>query len=151
MSNNLDDLIKRLDKLENNLGETAAPKLKNLFEKSVSNAIIKWYKDYDPQFYNRTYNFRQTVKSARVSGGKNLITMTVDSGYMKSYDGWNGEKLQPSTAFDYFFDKGFHGHGRWLMHVSQPPQQTVTSDIITGFNGQANRILRDVVKNILKK
>jgi hypothetical protein len=117
----------------------------------VRYSLVDYYNDYNPQAYQRTNNFMNVLKSARTSGKGNVISMSVDSGYMNSYPSWiGGNKLQPSTAFDFFFMGGEHGNGRWMMKQSLPPYMYVDADIESGFGGYINKIIDKEVDKILK-
>ena len=151
MSNSgLDDLIKKLDRIENHLGEEIAPAVNDLLKESVRRSLIDWYNDYEPESYKRTYNFMKILDNTKTSGRGNLITMTIDSGSMNYYPGFANSALQPSTAFDFFFVKGEHGHGKWMMHQSIPPYIHVESDIYDGFGGRINKVINNTIEKILK-
>jgi hypothetical protein len=152
MSGNLtDDWNKQLIDLKEHIAEKIAPEVNKLFKESVSYSLVDYYNDYNPQAYQRTNNFMNVLKSARTSGKGNVITMSVDSGYMNSYPSWiGGNKLQPSTAFDFFFMGGEHGHGRWMMKQSLPPYMYVDADIESGFGGRIDKIIDKEVDKILK-
>lgn len=148
--NGLDDLIKKLDRIENHLAEEIAPDVNELLKESVRFSLIDWYNDYDPQDYQRTHNFMNILNSTRTSGKGNLITMYVDSGSIGNYPGFWGQKLQPSTAFDFMFIDGEHGHGKWMMYQSLPPYMYVDTDISDGFGGRINKIINNKIEKILK-
>ena len=59
--NDLNDLIKKLDRVQNHLGEEIAPAVNKLLKESVSRSLIDWYNDYDPEDYKRTYNFMRIL------------------------------------------------------------------------------------------
>ncbi|MBQ4523313.1 MAG: hypothetical protein IJA10_10240 [Lachnospiraceae bacterium] len=149
--NDLDDLIKKLDRIENHLGEEIAPAVNKLLKESVVRSLVDWYNDYDPKYYKRTNNFMNVIANTRASGKKNIIVMTVDSGCMDLYPGFFGQSLQPSTAFDYMFMNGEHGHGYWMMHQSIPPYMYVEDDIYDGFGGRINKIMNSTIEKILKR
>lgn len=149
--NDLNDLIKKLDRIENHLGEEIAPAVNRLLQESVARSLVDWYNDYDPEYYKRTNNFMSVMTNTRTSGNGNLITMTVDSGSMNSYPGFFGQSLQPSTAFDFMFMNGEHGHGRWMMHQSIPPYMYVEDDIYDGFGGRINKVINSTIERILKR
>lgn len=151
MAKDLKDLIKKLDELDN-LADRCKPKLHELFRESVSMSLIDFYNSYDPKEYERTHNFLDGVyKSAKTDTNKNIITFSVDSSYMGGYNGWSGHNyLDPSKAYDMFFERGQHGSGRWLMKTSIPPFMQVDDDINDAFGGRATKILNDEIKNILK-
>lgn len=157
--NDLNDLIKKLDRIENHLGEEIAPAVNRLLQESVARSLVDWYNDYDPEYYKRTNNFMSVMTNTRTSGKGNLITMTVDSGSMNSYPGFFGQSLQPSTAFDFMFMNGEHGHDRkgfegkhhWMMHRSLPPYMYVERDIESGFGGRLDKIINNRIEEILRK
>lgn len=146
----LEQMIHNLNRIENHLAEEVAPKVNELLKESVRYALVDWYNDYDPQSYERTYNFMKILDNTKTSGKGNLLVMTVDSGSMSNYPGWMGQKLQPSTAFDYFFMNGEHGNGELLKHVSIPPYMYVDADISSGFDGRINKIIDETVDKIMK-
>lgn len=149
--NDLNDLIKKLDRVQNHLGEEIAPAVNRLLQESVARSLVDWYNDYDPEYYKRTNNFMSVMANTRTSGKGNLITMTVDSGSMNSYPGFFGQSLQPSTAFNFMFMNGEHGHGRWMMHQSIPPYMYVEDDIYDGFGGRINKVINSTIERILKR
>lgn len=166
-NNGLDDLIKKLDRIENHLSEEIAPEVNELLKESVRFSLIDWYNDYDPQDYQRTYNFMNILNNTRTIGKGNLITMYVDSGSMSNYPGWNGygygnsytigksekysnQKLNASIAFDFMFMNGEHGHGKWMMHQSLSPYMYVDADIRDGFGGRINKVINNKIEKILK-
>lgn len=147
----LNDLIKKLDRIENHIGEEIAPSVNKLLKESVLVSLVAWYNDYKPKTYDRTYNFMKILDNTRASGKGNVIYMSVDSGSMNLYKGYSNKPLQPSTAFDFFFMNGEHGHGNWLMHTSTPPYLYVESDIYNGFGGRINDAINDAIGKILRK
>lgn len=150
--NDLDDLIRKLDRIENHLAEEIAPQVNNLLKESVSRSLIDWYNDYDPKIYQRINNFMNILNNTWTSGKGNLLTMTVDSGSMNSYPSFfGGSSLQPSTAFDFMFMNGEHGHGKWMMHRSIPPYMYVEADIYDGFGGRINKVINSTIERILRK
>lgn len=166
-NNGLDDLIKKLNRIENHLAEEIAPDINELLKESVKSSLIDWYNDYNPQDYIRTNNLMNILENTRTSGKGNLLTMFVDSGSMNNYPGWNGygygnsytigksekysnQKLNASIAFDFMFMNGEHGHGKWMKHQSLPPYMYVDADIVSGFNGRANKVINDKIGKILK-
>ena len=159
MARTLDDLAKKLEVIENHLAEEVAPQVNELLKESVRFALIDWYNDYDPRSYIRTYNFMKILKGTRTSGKGNLLTLSIDSGYMDSYKGFDDppyeeyvrKKLQPSTAFDYMWMEGEHGHGNWMMHKSIPPYMYVERDIADGFGGRLDKIVNKKIDEILRK
>ncbi len=149
--NDLNDLIKKLDRVQNHLGEEIAPAVNELLNESVYRSLIDWYNDYDPEDYERTNNFMRILESTRTSAKGNLITMTVDSDSMNSYPGFFNQSLQPSTAFDFMFMNGEHGHGHWMMHQSTPSYLYVESEIYSGFKGKVNKVINNTIERILKR
>jgi hypothetical protein len=152
VAKDIDDFARKLDRLQNHMAEEVAPEVNKLFKESVQYSMVDYYNDYDPLAYQRTYNFMNgVINSARTSGKGNILTMSVDSGFMSSYSSWiGGRDLQPSTAFDYFFMNGEHGHGRWMMKRSLPPQMYVDADVRNGFGGQVYKIISKTIDRILK-
>lgn len=147
----LDDLIKKLDRIENHLAEEIAPDINKLLKESVRFSLVDWYNDYDPKSYKRTNNFMKILDSTRTSGRGNSLTMSIDSGSMDNYPGFYNQKLQPSTAFDFMFMNGEHGHGKWMMHQSLPPYMYVDADINDGFGGRVNQVINNGIKRILNR
>lgn len=166
-NNGLDDLIKKLNRIENHLAEEIAPDINELLKESVRSSLIDWYNDYNPRDYIRTNNLMNILENTRTSGKGNLLTMFVDSGSMSNYPGWNGygygnsytigksekysnQKLNASIAFDFMFMNGEHGHGKWMKHQSLPLYMYVDADISNGFGGRANKVINDKIGKILK-
>lgn len=155
---NLNDLIDKLSKIKNNLAEIVAPDVNKLFKESVTFSLVDWYNSYDPHIYKRTNNFMSVVNTARTTGTGNIITMSVDSSLMNDYpgfeippyEGYVKQSLNASTAFDYFFMNGEHGHGRWLMKTSLPPYMYVDADIIDGFGGRVTSVVNAAISKIMK-
>ena len=149
--NDLNSLIQKLDRIENHLGEEIAPSVNRLLKESVSRSLVDWYNDYEPKEYKRTYNLMNILTNTRTSGKGKKIIMSIDSGSMSTYPGFLNQPLQPSTAFDFMFMNGEHGHGRWMMHQSIPPYMFVDNDIYDGFGGRVNKIMNDTIGTILKR
>ena len=149
--NDLNSLIQKLDRIENHLGEEIAPSVNRLLKESVSRSLVDWYNDYEPKEYKRTYNLMNILTNTRTSGKGKKIIMSIDSGSMSTYPGFLNQPLQPSTAFDFMFMNGEHGHGRWKMHQSIPPYMFVDNDIYDGFGGRVNKIMNDTIGTILKR
>ena len=84
--NGLDDLIKKLDRIENHLAEEIAPEVNELLKESVRFSLIDWYNDYDPEDYKRTYNFMNISNNTKTSGKGNLITKADGTTY--TLDDW---------------------------------------------------------------
>lgn len=145
------DFKKKLDRIENHIAEEVAPQANELLKESVRYSLIDWYNDYTPQSYERTYNFMKILDSTRTRGKGNILRFSVDSGAMDSYVGWFGQSLQPSTAFDYMFMDGEHGHRKWIMHQSLPPYMYVERDIESGFGGRLDDIINKRIEQILRK
>lgn len=169
MAKGLDDLIQKLNRIENHLAEEIAPQINGLLKESVHQSLIDWYNDYPNGDYVRTQNLMSIVRSAKTSGKGNALRLSVDSGYMSNYTGWNGgiysntysipnngietykgQRLNASIAFDFMFMNGEHGHGKWFKYQSIPPYLSVNSDITNMFNGQANVIINNTIGKILK-
>lgn len=151
--NNLySDLKKKLDRIENHIAEEVTPQVNELLKESVRYSLIDWYNDYEPKTYERTYNFMQILDDTRTSGKKNVLTMSIGSSAMNSYPSFfGGKSLQPSTAFDFMFMNGEHGHGRYMMHRSLPPYMYVDRDISTGWDGRLDKIVNKKIEEILRK
>lgn len=151
MARVFDDLTKKIKVIQNNLAEEVAPQVNELLKESVRYSLVDWYNDYEPIKYTRTYNFMNILDNTRTSGKGNILTMSIDSGLMGSYVGWFGQNLSPSTAFDYMFMNGEHGHGQWMMHKSLPPYMYVERDIRSGWDGRLNKIVNNKIEQILRK
>lgn len=145
------DFKKKLDRIENHLAEEVAPQANELLKESVRFSLVDWYNDYTPQSYERTYNFMKILDNTKTRGERNILSFIVDSGSMDSYPGFYGNSLQPSTAFDFMFMNGEHGHGRWMMHRSLPPYMYVERDIESGFGGRLDKIINNRIEEILRK
>ena len=145
------DFKKKLDRIENHLAEEVAPQANELLKESVRFSLVDWYNDYTPQSYERTYNFMKILDNTKTRGERNILSFIVDSGSMDSYPGFYGNSLQPSTAFDFMFMNGEHGHGKWMMHRSLPPYMYVERDIESGFGGRLDTIINNRIEEILRK
>ena len=145
------DFKKKLDRIENHLAEEVAPQVNELLKESVGFSLVDWYNDYTPQSYKRTYNFMKILDNTKTRGERNILSFIVDSGSMDSYSGFYGNSLQPSTAFDFMFMNGEHGHGKWMMHRSLPPYMYVERDIESGFGGRLDKIINNRIEEILRK
>ena len=145
------DFKKKLDRIENHLAEEVTPQANELLKESVRFSLVDWYNDYTPQSYERTYNFMKILDNTKTRGERNTLSFIVDSGSMDSYPGFYGNSLQPSTAFDFMFMNGEHGHGKWMMHRSLPPYMYVERDIESGFGGRLDKIINNRIEEILRK
>lgn len=145
------DFKKKIDRIENHIAEEVVSQANELLKESVRYSLIDWYNDYTPQSYERTYNFMKILDSTRTRGRGNILHFSVDSDAMDSYMGWFGQTLQSSTAFDYMFIGGQHGHGQWMMHQSLPPYMYVERDIESGFGGRLGDIVNKKIDEILRK
>ena len=153
------DFKKKLDRIENHLAEEVAPQANELLKESVRFSLVDWYNDYTPQSYERTYNFMKILDNTKTRGKRNVLSFVVDSGSMNSYSGFYGNSLQPSTAFDFMFMNGEHGHDKkgfegkhhWMMHSSLPPYMYVERDIESGFGGRLDKIINNKIEEILRK
>ena len=153
------DFKKKLDRIENHLAEEVAPQANELLKESVRFSLVDWYNDYTPQSYERTYNFMKILDNTKTRGKRNVLSFVVDSGSMNSYSGFYGNSLQPSTAFDFMFMNGEHGHDKkgfegkhhWMMHSSLPPYMYVERDIESGFGGRLDKIINNRIEEILRK
>ena len=153
------DFKKKLDRIENHLAEEVAPQANELLKESVRFSLVDWYNDYTPQSYERTYNFMKILDNTKTRGKRNVLSFVVDSGSMNSYSGFYGNSLQPSTALDFMFMNGEHGHDKkgfegkhhWMMHRSLPPYMYVERDIESGFGGRLDKIVNNRIEEILRK
>ena len=153
------DFKKKLDRIKNHLAEEVAPQANELLKESVRFSLVDWYNDYTPQSYERTYNFMKILDNTKTRGKRNILSFIVDSGSMNSYSGFYGNSLQPSTAFDFMFMNGEHGHDKkgfegkhhWMMYRSLPPYMYVERDIENGFGGRLDKIINNRIKEILRK
>lgn len=149
MGFDLAGMIKEKIEELNHVGEKVAPKLNRLFLTSVNKSLGDFYGSYDPKMYKRTNNFMSVANSARTSGKGNTIIFTADSGSMGTYPGIY-QPLSPSTAFDFMFMNGEHGHGRFYAASSIPPYQIIDDDIESMFGGLASDIIEETVSEILR-
>ena len=153
------DFKSKLDRIENHIAEEVAPQANELLKESVRYSLIDWYNDYEPQTYERTYNFMKILDRTRTSGKRNILTFSIDSNAMTPYqgfdqapyEGYKKKTLRPEWAFDFMFMNGEHGHGRWMMHRSLPPYMYVERDIESGFGGRLDKIINKKVDEILRK
>ena len=153
------DFKKKLDRIKNHLAEEVAPQANELLKESVRFSLVDWYNDYTPQSYERTYNFMKILDNTKTRGKRNILSFIVDSGSMNSYSGFYGNSLQPSTAFDFMFMNGEHGHDKkgfegkhhWMMYRSLPPYMYVERDIESGFGGRLDKVINNRIEEILRK
>lgn len=150
MAKDLNDLISKLEKLNNNLAEEIAPEVNKLLKESVNFSLVDWYNDYDPKVYKRTNNFMRSSNSAKTTGEGNTLIMSVDSSPMSDYPGFWGQTLDADAAFDFFFMNGEHGHGKYMMHQSLPPYMAIENDISDGFGGRIDDIITKKINEALK-
>ena len=146
MAKDIDDLISKLEKLNDNLAEEIAPEVNKLLKESVNFSLVDWYNDYDPKMYKRTNNSNST----KTIGEGDTLIMTVDSSTMTDYPGFGVQTLDADTAFDYFFMNGEHGHGKYMMHQSIPPYMTIENDISDGFGGRIDDIITKKINEFLQ-
>lgn len=151
MADNMwNNIIKRLDRIDNHIAEDVAPKANKLLKESIRFSLVEWYNNYDPIMYERTYNFMKVEDGARASGRGSILTLTVDPGHMNNYPGFGGKALSASAAFDYFFVNGEHGHGKWMMKRSTPPAWYLEDNIYDMFGGRLDKIANETIEKILK-
>lgn len=155
-------ILAKYENVKKNIANKVAPEINKLFRESVRESVNNYYQSYSPRYYQRTDNFKNVIESSRTSGRGDVLEMMVSSGYMNNYSGnnkfgntysisgqpqkYNGQKLNASIAFDFFFNKGEHGHGKLLAATSTPPYELVSNDIKTGFDGKVQKIVRDAFK-----
>lgn len=149
LANDLQDLINKLKKVDTDLAKTVAPKVNNLFKEAVNQSISNYYASYSPRMYARTGNFGNVPESATTMGVGETITMKVNSGVMGNYSGAFGTPLSANSAYNMFFMGGQHGHGMWLMAVSEPPYNYVTQQVNSGFGGKINGVMQSALQRIL--
>lgn len=168
--NNLySDFKQEVKDIEKRVTSEITPHVNRLLKESVGRSLIDWYNDYDQKSYDRTYNFMKILDNTRTSGKGNILTLSVDSGSMQNYSGWNGkvynntytigkisekyngQKLNASIAFDFMFMNGEHGHGKWMKHQSIPPYMYVDRDIESGWYGQLDKLINNKLDKILGK
>ena len=147
--NDIDRIIKQLANISNKVAKEAAPKIDKLFKESVRYAIMDFYASYEPMSYERTLNFMKVTDSANTTVSKNIITLSVNNDLMNDYPGFSNKPLSKDTAFDFMFQNGEHGHGKYLMAVSTSPLLQIENDIDSMFAGRAEKILIDAQNKIL--
>ena len=150
MAKDLNDLISKLEKINDNLAEEIAPEVNKLLKVSMNFSLVDWYNDYDPRMYKRTNNFMRSSNSTKTTGEGNTLIMSVDSSTMNDYPGFWGQTLDSDTAFDFFFMHGEHGHGKYMMHQSLPPYMAIENDISDGFGGRIDDIITKKINEALK-
>lgn len=99
------------------------------FKEIVSTAIDGFYMNAQPKVYNRTGNFDNMKNSVKVSSTPRSIIIEVGEDTMSDYPGMYNQSLDASTAFDYFYMNGEHGHGKWCIGYSYPPDEYVESQL----------------------
>ena len=124
MALGLENIIAALNNFKEPTMSRFAQKLQPLMDEITKYAISMFYSDWSSsadEHYIRTGNF--------MNGGITLLTpdsegidIEVFGGLMGMYPGWSGNNmLAPDPAFDFFFENGEHGHGRWLAATTKPP------------------------------
>ena len=152
-------VLSSFKKVEKNLAKEVASEINKLFKESVGYALVDWYNSYDPKMYRRTNNFMTVSQSAKTVGNGKYLTMTVDSSLMNDYEGfevkpystYEKQTLYADTAFDFFFNQGEHGHGRWMMKQSIPPFWYIDRDIQDGFGGCAQKEINKKFGELLRR
>ena len=119
------------------------------FKEIVSTAIDGFYMNAQPKMYDRTGNFDSIKDSVKVSASRNEVTIHVGEENMSSYPGMFGQALDSSTAFDYFYLNGEHGHGKWNIGYSYPPFQYVEDklnsiEVQNVISNSVQKILDDI-------
>lgn len=152
-------VLKDIKQAEKQLAKEVAPEINKLFKESVGYALIDWYNSYDPKMYKRTNNFMTVAQTAKTIRSGNYLAMTVDSSLMNDYEGfaikpystYEKQTLYADTAFDFFFNQGKHGHGRWMMKQSTPPFWYIDRDIQDGFGGRAQKEINKKFGELLRR
>ena len=151
MAKGLDDLEKSLIYLKGNLAKEIAKDIKPKFEKIVADAIRKFYMEYTPKKYARTYNFSRISGSAEVYGlNSQALYFQVNSELMSPYieyleDGTR-QVTEPSAVYVSSFIHGFHGE---VGAVGISPYDRVTRNIQLGFNNGFSKSINNVLKKFL--
>lgn len=119
------DFKKKIEDVIPTIPPKIATDLEPEFKKIISTAIDGFY--YFPQgkFYKRTGNFNSVKDSVRVYGTSSSLVIYVGEDTMSSYPGMFNQPLDASTAFDYFYMNGEHGHGKWNIGYSYSPDKYV--------------------------
>lgn len=158
MGNGFSGIIKKLDNLQKNIAKEVAPEINKLLIESVDRALVDYYNSYSPSLYQRTTNFFNIADTPETSGSNNVLTLRVDNSTMSDYPGfeippylsYERKPLYADTAFEFMFENGEHGHGRWNMANSTPPKTLVDKDIQSGFDGKAQKIIKKKAMELLK-
>lgn len=158
MGKGFSGIIKKLDHLQKNIANEVAPEINKLLKNSVHGALGNFYNGYSPKMYHTTYNLYNITDSSQTIGSGDILTLRVDSSTMSDYPGfeippypsYERKPLYADTAFEFMFENGEHGHGRWNMANSTPPETLVDKDIQSGFNGEAQKIIKKKAIELLK-
>lgn len=152
-----DVIVTDLNDIQKNIGKEIQPEVQKLFETSVNRAMVDYYNGYGPRLYNRTNNLMSVTKTAETTASGDTIIMAVDSSSMHDYPGfeippyktYEKQPLPASVGFDFMFSGGEHGHGKWLMATSIPPEMLITQDVEDEFGGQIQEIIDRKIKNLI--
>ena len=123
-----------------------AKELEPEFKRIVSDAIDGFYFYPQGQVYNRTGNFDSAKNSTKVYASGTSIIIHVGEETMSSYLGAYGKPLDPSTAFDFFYMQGEHGHGWMNIGYSYPPYQYVESQL---NSAKIDRLIQNAVGKVI--
>ena len=116
--NNIKNFINntKVDDIANEIAEELQPKAKE----KLDEAINHFYSTRPSGLkYDPTYNFAKIDINVS-SDGNGEIDSTIHNNNMGAYPGYWGVQLNPDTAFDFMFENGEHGHGKYYKGSSDP-------------------------------
>lgn len=154
MASILDNLIKVLTEFPDELTKRLVDKLKPLFDEKLHEVVESYYGDYESQSkkkYIRTYNFMNSAKSSWSVNGSNIhIEIGED---MNSYPGFPwGRPLDADVAWEYNFEEGEHGHGKYLKAITKPsPHETMQTYVDNNFDGKLIELLLQTANEIIQE
>lgn len=148
MSDSLDAILKKIDMVEKELPKKVLPKVRPYMNESLNRAMTDFYNGYSPTYYKRTNNLMGLANNRQINVSGNSIIMTVSSDSMSDYPGAFKTPLSASTAFNFMYENGEHGHGMWHMATSEPPDMLVEQDLMDGYGGRVDIAISQALNEI---
>ena len=154
MASSIENLIKVLTDFPDILTERVVEKIQPLFDDKLHQVVESYYGDYTSQSkqkYIRTNNFINSAKSNWSTNGANSH-IEIGEG-MKDYPGFSwGNSLDADVAWQYNFEEGEHGHGKYLKATTEPsPYETMQNYVDNNFDGKLIDIMLQTANEILQE
>lgn len=112
--------------------KSAAKAIEFEIKKYTSTAIDGYYMFPQGRIYERTGTFDDMKNSVKIEVEGNSIYASIGDD-MSSYPGMFGMSLDGDVAWNYMFEQGEHGHGKYNIGYSMPPIQYVQNKIDSGM------------------